>query len=128
MSLTDDQWLFAQDVSALIWHVQVEHPDWSLTFGEVWRPSLLQQVYQKLGLSWTSRSLHIVRMAVDFNLFIAGVWITDASHPAFRELGQVWEDLSEFNLWGVWKGRKQVDAGHFERRHFPRPIGYAWPA
>ncbi len=127
MRMVEEQWSFAQDVSALIWHVQVEHPEWSLTFGEVWRNSIMQEAYKRLGLSWTSKSRHQQRMAVDFNLFIHGQWITDPDDSAFRELGQVWEDLSQFNYWGVRKNGRQVDAGHFERRRTRRPIGYAWP-
>lgn len=127
MSVVEHQWHFLQDLSELIWHVEVQHPDWQLTGGELWRNSIMQSVYRQLGLSWTSNSRHLDRLAIDLNLFISGQYITDGAHPAYQELGRVWEELDDHNRWGVWKNGRQVDGNHFERRLTPRPDGYAWP-
>jgi len=45
-------------------------------------------------------SLHHERLAQDLNLFIAGEYIADGGHPAWRELGEFWEQLDPLCRWG----------------------------
>lgn len=54
------------------------------------------------------RSLHYDRLAIDLNLFVAGEYITDGSHPAWTQLGEHWESLDDLCRWGGRFG----DANH----------------
>jgi len=91
---------------------------YELTFGEAYRTEEQQKLYVKSGYSKTMESKHLDRLAVDFNLFIGGQYVTDAA--AYRPLGERWEKLG-----GRWGGRFGVkleeyavkvgwDANHFE--------------
>jgi len=112
-ALTQAQHEFAHDVALLIQHA--EALGFRLTFGEVWRPQELQELYIQTGRSWTSNSRHLDRLAVDFNLFRNGAFLTD--EEAFAPLGDFWERLRPgLNRWGASSGRPRKDANHFERR------------
>lgn len=107
------QWEFAQDVAVLI--ARAHELGMALTFGEVWRPPEMQEVYLKSGRSWTTNSRHLVRRAVDFNLFVDGRNTT--AEEDFAPLGEFWERLRPGkNVWGAGQGRPRKDANHFERR------------
>jgi hypothetical protein len=107
------QWEFAQDVARLIEHAHAL--GLALTFGEVWRPPEMQEVYLRQGKSWTPNSRHLVRRAVDFNLFVGGKLTTD--EEAYAPLGEFWESLRPSkNVWGAGASRPRRDANHFERR------------
>lgn len=56
-------------------------------------------------------STHHVRLAVDFNLFIDGEWITDSTHEAWAVLHTYWET----HLGG--SPMILVDANHFSFEH-----------
>ena len=58
-------------------------------------------------------SLHYSRLAIDLNLFVKGKWISDGSHPVWKELGEFWEELDPLCAWG---GRFE-DANHFSLKH-----------
>ena len=79
---------------------------------EVTRPTMLQKLYVKLGLSWTKDSWHLESLAMDLILDINGQWQSDSE--AYRPLGIYWESLSPYNRWGGRFG----DGNHFERRTF----------
>ncbi len=55
-----------------------------------------------------ANSLHCQRLAVDFNLFINGIYQTDTA--AYKPLGEYWESLG-----GAWGGRfkSRPDGNHF---------------
>lgn len=57
-------------------------------------------------------SLHYQRCAIDLNLFVDGEYISDGSHPAYRELGAFWKSLDDLCAWGGDFG----DANHFSIR------------
>jgi hypothetical protein len=91
---------------------------YELTFGEAYRTDAQQELHLKSGKSRVKRSKHQDRLAVDFNLFVNGVFAKDAG--AYRMLGEKWESLG-----GRWGGRFGVkpesyatevgwDANHFE--------------
>ena len=91
---------------------------YELTYGEVYRTKEQQALYVKQGLSKTMMSAHLERLAVDFNLFKDGEYLTDGA--AYRPLGEEWEKMG-----GRWGGRFGVkpeeyaakvgwDANHFE--------------
>lgn len=83
---------------------------YGLTFSEAYRTPEQAALNAKKG-SGIANSLHTQRLAVDFNLFIAGVYQTDSA--AYRPLGEYWESLG-----GSWGGRfKRPDGNHFSLEH-----------
>ena len=116
MRLSTKQRQFTYNVSKLIKFAYRDGLE--LTFGEVWRSNDEQKRLVEVGLSKVDHSNHQDRLAVDFNLFIDGKYITDKEK--YRPLGEYWETLG-----GRWGGRFGVkesnydtqvgwDAGHFE--------------
>lgn len=83
---------------------------YGLTFSEAYRTPEQAALNAKKG-SGIANSLHTQRLAVDFNLFIGGVYQTDSA--AYRPLGEYWESLG-----GSWGGRfKRPDGNHFSLEH-----------
>lgn len=91
---------------------------YELTFGEAFRTEEQQSLYLRSGKSRTMSSLHLKRLAIDFNLFRDGRYLTDAD--LYRPLGEKWEALG-----GRWGGRFGLsvadypektgwDSNHFE--------------
>lgn len=79
-------------------------------------PDLAAKIRNNEG-SGIRTSLHGDRLAIDLNLFIGGVYQTDAD--AYRSLGEKWEQLG-----GTWggrfrdaQGRPSPDADHFSIAH-----------
>jgi peptidoglycan L-alanyl-D-glutamate endopeptidase CwlK len=117
MSMSDEQWAFLQDVAALV--ALAAERGWNLTGGELWRTDDQQRLYIEQGKSWTSRSRHQDRLAIDLNLFLDGVY--QQSTEAYRDLGRAWEALSPHNVWAVrLRSGRLTDGNHFERRTAPR--------
>lgn len=107
MTLSDRQWSFLKDLALLIQYA--DRRGWKLTGGELWRTLDQQKIYYREGKSSTLQSRHMKRMAIDLNLFIDGEYKPDSSD--YKELGEFWESLNEFNRWGGnWN-----DGNHFER-------------
>lgn len=81
---------------------------YELTYGEAWRPPEQAKLNAKNGKG-ISNSLHIIRLAVDFNLFKNGVLqITTEAH---LPLGIEWERRG-----GTWGGRFG-DGNHYSLSH-----------
>lgn len=96
MSLGRRQRLFTQLIGRLIAHAY--GLGYELTFGDAYRdPRLHGASGEKKGYG-RSRSNHKVRLAVDFNLFKDGRYLTDTEDH--RVLGEYWESLHEFCSWG----------------------------
>ena len=108
MKLSDKQWEFLKDMSLLIQYA--DRKGYKLTGGELYRTSYMQKYYVEKELSETNDSQHEKRLAMDFNLFIAGVYKTDTE--SYRELGEFWESIRPENTWG---GSWGWDGNHFER-------------
>jgi hypothetical protein len=107
-TLREKQSRFTLMIGALI--VWAFDHGYELTFGEAHRPQELADLYATKGKG-ISNSLHILRLAVDFNLFINGRWQTTTE--AFRPLGQKWKELG-----GTWGGDfKKPDGNHFSLEH-----------
>jgi len=86
---------------------------YGLTFGDAYRdPRVHGKMGDKVGYA-AAKSVHKLRLAVDFNLFVEGVYVTDGKHVAYSELGALWERLDENARWG---GRFD-DANHFSFEH-----------
>jgi hypothetical protein len=56
-------------------------------------------------------SLHYIRLAQDLNLFVNGEWIAAGTHPAWRDLGELWLGLDPLCRWGG--NFRSGDACHF---------------
>lgn len=84
---------------------------YALTLGEAYRTPEQAKLNAKTGVG-IANSLHTQRLAIDFNLFIGGVWQTDSK--AFLPLGEYWESLG-----GAWGGRFKTnpDGNHFSLEH-----------
>ena len=101
---------------------------YELTFGDAYRDPLLAKINSgKYGLiervtnliTWIARrgsknSLHCRRLAMDFNLFRNGKYLSTTE--AHRELGRYWESLNKFNRSGI----RFNDGNHYEM------VPYAW--
>ena len=92
MSLREKQSRFVRMVADLI--VWAYDHGYELTFGDAWA---------KTG--HMKESLHYSRLAVDFNLFIGGVWRQDTE--AHRPLGEYWKSIG-----GTWGGDFK-DGNHY---------------
>lgn len=102
MKLSEAQRLFTLDVGKLI--IWAYEQGFELTFGES---------YNAEGLGHMKGSCHYIRLAQDFNLFIAGEYQTETF--AYLRLGQYWKSLGPFNRWGG-------DFNHPDGNHF----SYLW--
>jgi hypothetical protein len=60
-----------------------------------------------------ANSLHILRLAMDLQLFKDGMYLTDSA--AYKPLGEFWKSLDPDCAWGGdWKTR--TDGNHFSLR------------
>lgn len=133
MRLSKEQSKFTLDVSKLIayaFSVGIQ-----LTFGETYRTVDQQYLYFKgknIGndgklvegtkRSWTMKSKHLDRLAVDFNFFLVqadGTRKLTYDYDDLLVLGEFWEGMDEKNEWGgFWlKSNKEPgrDTPHFQR-------------
>lgn len=126
MKLSQKQRIFTRNIGCLIEYAYQEGIE--LTLGEAHRTEsqgllnffgydvvkngigLLDLVKRK-RTSWTTHSLHLSRMAVDFNFFIGG----DLTYRKedIQILGDYWESLHLKNRWGG-NFEKTLDTPHFE--------------
>ena len=107
MTLSQKQQQFVLKVSYLIqWAYE---NGYALTFGDAYRdPRVHGSVGNKQSYS-SANSLHKQRLAVDFNLFKDGEYLTRTED--YQPLGEYWESLG-----GSWGGRFQ-DGNHFSIEH-----------
>ena len=90
MGLGTKQRLFAKNIGKLIeW--AYDH-GYELTFGDAFRDA------ETMARRGHPRSNHGSRLAVDFNLFIDGVYQTTTA--AHAPMGEYWKSLHEDNAWG----------------------------
>lgn len=82
---------------------------YELTYGDAFRDERVHgKVGEKKGYS-SANSLHKERLAVDFNLFKDGKYLT--SSEDHKPLGEYWESLG-----GTWGGRFG-DGNHYSLAH-----------
>ncbi len=105
MSLRPLQSEFVLMVADLITWVY-QHDGWELTFGECYRTPE-QAAWNANHGTGIANSLHTQRLAIDLNLFINGVYVTDEA--SYRPLGEHWKEQG-----GSYGGDfKSKDLGHF---------------
>lgn len=109
MTLSQKQQHFTVMVGKLI--AWAESRGYGLTFGEAYRSPEQAKANAQKG-SGIANSLHCSRLAVDFNLFINGVY--QERTEAYLPLGEYWESLG-----GAWGGRFKTrpDGNHFSLEH-----------
>lgn len=113
MTLAQKQQRFAVLVARLI--LEADSHGWGITFGETYRSPEEAARLAKAGLG-IKQSLHTVRLAVDLNLFIDGVY-QSTSEP-YTPLGTWWELQSSTGITCAWGGRFSTpDANHFSIEH-----------
>lgn len=106
MTLGEKQRLFTKMVGALIkW---ANDHGYELTFGEAWRTPEMAKLYAQQGKG-IANSLHVDRLAVDFNLFKDGKYLDKTEDH--RPLGEYWESIG-----GSWGGRFK-DGNHYSLEH-----------
>ena len=109
MGLRDEQMAFLKDVPKLLeflWSKGFE-----VTGGELMRPQEMQDIYVKTGRSKTNHSNHLLKCAIDLNMFING---TLCVKEQLIEVGAFWESLDPKNRWGG-NFTTLNDTPHFER-------------
>ncbi len=104
MTLSQAQRQFTLMVARLI--VWAYDNGYELTLGEAFRTAEQAALNAKNGTG-ISNSLHTKRLAIDLNLFLRGVYLTDSRD--YLPLGKQWEKLG-----GTWGGRfTKPDGNHF---------------
>lgn len=86
---------------------------YELTFGDAYRdPRVHGSVgVTKVGAYGRANSVHKERLAVDFNLFKDGQYLTASED--YTQLGEFWESIG-----GAWGGRfASPDGNHFSIEH-----------
>jgi hypothetical protein len=84
---------------------------YELTFGEALRQPEVAKANAKSGAG-ISNSLHLIKLAIDLNLYINGVY--QDKTEAYTPLGVYWESIG-----GSWGGRftTRPDGNHFSVAH-----------
>lgn len=108
MTLNEKQIRFTQLIGELIRYAT--SMGYGLTFAEAYRPPEMAEIYAKQGKG-IKNSLHTKRLAVDFNLFKDGKYLTESKD--YLLLGAYWESLDPLCRWG---GRFK-DGNHFSLEH-----------
>lgn len=115
-TLQQKQAQFSQLAAKLITHAKVM--GYEVTLGEAYRTP--EQASFQIPMKWNeahgigiSNSLHILRLAIDINLFKDGKYLGESS--AYKPLGEWWEKQCTLCRWG---GRfKRADGNHFSISH-----------
>lgn len=85
---------------------------YELSFGEAYRTPEQAALNAKAGTG-ISNSLHTQRLAVDFNLFVDGVY--QSTTEAHRPLGEHWKTMDPEARWGG--DFKKPDGNHYSLTH-----------
>ena len=112
MSLSEKQQIFTTCIGKLI--AYADSKKYGLTMGDAYRDPRVHGEFKEKKAYGSANSVHKIRLAHDFNLYIDGKWISDGDHPALRNLGEYWESLDISARWG---GRFN-DANHFSFQHW----------
>jgi hypothetical protein len=109
-TLGQKQRRFTRLVGQLIEHAYAN--GFEFTFAEAYRTPEQARLNAQSGAG-VSKSLHIIRLAIDLNLFKDGVYLTTSD--AHRPLGEYWESLAPDCCWG---GRfTRPDGNHYSIEH-----------
>ncbi len=112
MSLSKKQQRFTGCIGQLITYAYSK--GYGLTQGDSFRDERVHGGFNEQKSYSAARSVHKIRLANDFNLFIDDEYIKDGGHDAWLDLGEYWESLDDDARWG---GRFN-DANHFSFEHW----------
>ncbi|CAH9013548.1 hedgehog signaling/DD-peptidase zinc-bindingdomain protein [Vibrio phage 417E50-1] len=107
-TLGQKQKMFVRMIADLIMFAYEQ--GYELTFGDTFRdPRVHGKFGNKIGYS-AARSVHKLKLACDFNLFVKDVYIQTSNHKAWDELHEYWESIG---------GAKRIpnDVNHFSVEH-----------
>lgn len=107
MTLAEQQQKFCWLVMQLLQHIYAS--GMTCTFGEALRTPEQQKLYVDSGKSKTMNSKHLLKLAIDLNLFIDGKYRTDKE--SYQGIGSFWKSLDAGCIWG---GDWGWDANHFQ--------------
>ena len=111
MTLGEKQRLFARLVGQLI--VWAYSKGYEFTFGEALRTQAQASANAASGAG-ISNSLHLLKLAIDLNLFMAGVYQSDSQ--AYKPIGDYWKSLHPLCRWGG-DFKSRPDGNHFSIEH-----------
>lgn len=106
MTLLQKQQTFTRRVAKLL--MWFSDNGYEVTFGETVRSP------EEAKRQGRKSRLHGCRLAIDFNLFKDGKWLTETED--FRQAGEYWESLSTPDCKCSWGGDFN-DGNHFSIRH-----------
>src|SRR5438132_711527 len=111
MTLGEKQRLFTRLVGILIEYAYQQ--GYELTFGDAYR-NAYQAVANSVSFIGIKNSLHVLRLAIDFNLFKDSKYLS--SSEDHKPLGVFWESLHPLCRWG---GRfvPHSDGNHYSVEH-----------
>ena len=110
MTLSEKQRRFTECIGKLItWAYE---NGFELTFGDAYR-SPEQAAANAAAGTGIANSVHTIRLAVDFNLFVDGQYRPDPE--PYAPLGEHWKTLDPDARWGG--DFKKKDANHFSFEH-----------
>jgi hypothetical protein len=107
-TLGQKQRAFSKCIAKLI--LEAERLGYGVTFGEAWRTPEMAAIYAARG-DGIKDSVHTIRLAVDFNLFLGTVWLKNTEDHA--KLGAYWKTLDPDARWGGDWG----DGNHYSFEH-----------
>lgn len=111
MTLLQKQQIFAKLLAQLI--TWAYDQGYKITIGEVQR-TRLQAVANAVIGKGIKKSLHLVKLAADLNLFKDGIYLTKTEDH--EPLGEYWESLSAEEYKCRWGGRFG-DGNHYSIEH-----------
>jgi hypothetical protein len=119
MTLGEKQRLFARTVAQFILALgALSGRRWEVTIGEAFRTPEQQDIYVQTGKSKTKHSQHLVRLAVDLNLFVDGKYVsgeTESDNVFLAMAGEMWEDhCVKAGIEPEWGGRFGVTPENYE--------------
>lgn len=114
MTLSQKQQLFCKMSSELILWIFTQH-DCAVTYGEATRSKLQAEANAASGAG-ISNSNHLIRLALDLNLFINGVYQT--ASESYRFIGDKWKSMSTEEVTCCWGGDfSKPDGNHISFLH-----------
>lgn len=109
MNLSQKQQIFSSNVVKLLDKI-LSTPGYSFTFGEAMRTQEQAAIYARDGRGILD-SLHCKRLALDFNLFHNGVYLSKTED--YKLFGDYWKTLNPLNRWGG-DFHDRTDGNHIE--------------
>jgi len=117
MTLGEKQRLFVHLIGKLI--IWAYDNDYEFSFGETVRDKRIASLNASSGIG-ISNSLHLIRLAIDLNLFVDSsidsdedVYATDSNE--YKVLGDYWKSLHPLCRWGG--DFSKPDGNHFSMEH-----------